>query len=493
MAIIDKSSILIAGATGYIGGRLLHRLEESALPVRCLTRRPEHLRGMAANSTEIVAGDVLDYPSLEQALEGIATAFYLVHSMGSERGFEEEDRIGAENFARAAQSRGVRRIVYLGGLGEDDALSPHLRSRQEVGAILRRSGVETLEFRASIIVGSGSLSFELIRALVEKLPVMVTPRWVSALAQPIGIEDVLAYLLAAVDHPCAGSAVFEIGGPERISYLGLMREYARQRGLRRWMIRVPVLTARLSSLWLGLVTPLYARVGRKLVDSLRHDTVVVDHCASRTFNIRPVAYRQSLERALRNEDREFAETRWSDPMSSRGATPGWGGTRFGERIVDSRATSAKCPPAAAFATIESIGGSTGWYYADWLWHLRGGIDLLAGGVGMRRGRRHPSRLRVGDTVDFWRVEAIEANRSLRLIAEMKLPGRAWLQFEVESDDGGCRIVQTAIYDPVGLSGQVYWYALYPLHKHLFQHLLRGLVAAAEKRVDTPHQPASTGR
>lgn len=475
--------ILVTGATGYIGGRLVRQLEKSGHRIRCLARCPQNLAGRLPDATEVVAGDALDnYDSLEKALEGVTVAFYLIHSMGSAQGFEEADRCAARNFAKAANKQGVRRIIYLGGLGHDRDLSPHLRSRQEVGEILRTSGVETVEFRASVIVGSGSLSFELVRAIVEKLPVMITPRWVSALAQPIGVEDVLLYLEKAIDHSkICGSEVFEIGGPDRISYLGLMREYARQRGLRRWMIRVPMLTARISSLWLGLVTPLYARVGRKLIDSLRHDTVVTDDRARSIFNVQPMTYQKSLQRALHNEDREFAQTRWSDPLSSRGAVPSWGGMRFGERIVDSRSVTKSCPSSDAFATIQSIGGEQGWYYANCLWWLRGFLDLLVGGVGMRRGRRHPNEIRVGDAVDFWRVESINPGRSLCLSAEMKLPGRAWLQFEVAEHDNGCRIVQTAIFDPVGLSGQLYWYLLYPLHRHLFRNMLRRIAEISEER------------
>src|ERR1039458_4406708 len=267
--------ILLTGATGYIGGRLLRRLEEQDSPVRCLARRPEFLQSRVGTQTELARGDVLDPSSLTPAMRGVDTAYYLVHSMGSLGNFEEQDRQAARNFADAARDASVRRIVYLGGLGEDvDELSPHLRSRHEVGDLLRTSGVPVIEFRASIVIGSGSLSFEMIRALVERLPVMVTPRWVRVLAQPIAIDDMLAYLLAALELPGTDSATFEVGGPDVVSYADLMREYARQRGLRRWMIPVPVLTPRLSSLWLGLVTPLFSRGGRRLLDSIPHPTGV---------------------------------------------------------------------------------------------------------------------------------------------------------------------------------------------------------------------------
>ncbi len=476
-----KPFLLLTGATGYVGGRLLKALESSGRPVRCLARRPDFLQPKVAPSTEVVAGDVLDKRSLKEAMQGVDTAFYMVHSMGSGGAFEEEDRRAARNFGEGAREAGVRRIIYLGGLGESDvALSPHLRSRQEVGNILRASGVQVIEFRASIVIGSGSLSFEMIRALVERLPVMITPRWVSVPAQPIGIGDLLQYLLAALDLSVEGNPIFEIGGTDRVSYGDLMREYARQRGLRRIMIPVPVLTPRLSSLWLGLVTPLYARVGRELIDSIKHPTICQDDTALRIFDIRPKGVRDAIASALRNEDRDFAETRWSDALSSGGPSARWGGVRFGTRIVDSRTADVRVPSAQAFKPIRRLGGTTGWYYGNWLWHLRGFLDLLVSGVGMRRGRRASESVRVGDVIDFWRVEAFEPDRRLRLMAEMKLPGRAWLEFEVEGTNGFSVIRQTAIFDPVGLSGLAYWYLLYPLHQMVFAGMLRGIAATCER-------------
>jgi uncharacterized protein YbjT (DUF2867 family) len=470
--------VLLTGATGYVGGRLLKVLEERGVTVRCLARRPESLRARTAPTTEVVGGDVLDTATLRQAMHGVGTAYYLVHSMGSRGDFEVEDRRAAGNFAQAAGEAGVRRIVYLGGLGEGSDLSPHLASRQEVGRILCSTGVPLIEFRASIIVGSGSLSFEMIRALVEKLPVMITPRWVRVPAQPIAVEDVIDYLVAALDLEGADSAIYEIGGTDQVSYEGLMREYARQRRLRRLMIPVPLLTPWLSGLWLGLVTPIFARIGRKLVDSLRNPTVVSDSRALRELPVRPRGVREAVARALRNEDRAVAQTRWSDALSSGGPQRQWGGTRFGSRIVDSRSARVAVPPGQAFAPIRSIGGQVGWYYGDWLWRLRGFLDLLVGGVGTRRGRRDPDALEPGDTVDFWRVEAVEPDRLLRLSAEMKLPGRAWLQFEVVGDGSGSRIHQTAIFDPIGLLGLLYWHALYPLHALVFDGMLRGIARAA---------------
>jgi uncharacterized protein YbjT (DUF2867 family) len=476
---------LLTGASGYVGGRLLHALEAAGRPVRCLARRPEFLRAKVAPSTEIRQGDVFDPPSLLQALQGIHTAYYLVHSMGSGRDFRKLDREAALTFAAAAKKAGVERIIYLGGLGAGPELSAHLRSRHEVGQIFRVSGIPTTEFRASIVIGSGSLSFEMIRALVEKLPVMITPRWVRVPAQPIAIEDVVAYLAAALDRETNESEVFEIGGADRVSYGEIMQEYARQRGLPRLMIPVPFLTPKLSSLWLGLVTPIYARVGKELVDSLRNPTVVTDTSAAQTFGIQPRGVREAIARALVNEDRDIAETRWSDALSSGGQPRSWGGTRFGSRIIDSRSVRVGVSPDQAFTPIARIGGETGWYYGDWLWRLRGFLDLLTGGVGVRRGRRDPEHLEPGDAVDFWRVEAYEHGRLLRLSAEMRLPGRAWLQFEVNPDEGGATIRQTAIFDPVGLFGLAYWYILYPAHSLIFGGMLRAIAREATQTSSAP--------
>lgn len=473
--------ILLTGATGYVGGRLLSVLQSRGSRVRCLTRRPEALSDRSNATTEIAAGDVLDRESLAKALADVDTAYYFVHSMGANRDFEQQDRIAAANFAQAAVAAGVRRIIYLGGLGNpDEKLSKHLRSRQETGDVLREHHPQVVEFRASIVIGSGSLSFEMIRSLVERLPVMICPRWVQVKAQPIAIEDLLSYLLAALDLPSGSSQVYEIGGPDQVSYGEIMQEYARQRGLSRWMIPVPLLTPYLSSLWLGLVTPLYARIGRKLVESLRNPTLISNNLAAKTFPVRPRSLREAITRALANEDREFAETSWSDALSSAGASRDWGGTRFGSRLVDSRTITVTVPPEQAFAPIRRIGGRTGWYYGNWLWSLRGFMDLIVGGVGVRRGRRDPENLHVGDPLDFWRVEAYDRPRRLRLHAEMKLPGRAWLEFEVTPCEQGSSIRQTAIFDPLGLAGLVYWYGIYPLHQFVFAGMLRNLGRAAEQ-------------
>lgn len=484
--------ILVTGGTGYVGGRLIPLLEQRGYLVRCLARRPEFLKSRVGSLSEVVAGDVLEPETLLTAFEGVETAFYLVHSMGAGKDFEQEDRIAASNFAEAARRNGVRRIVYLGGLGDErQRLSKHLRSRQEVGAILRQSNAQVIEFRASVVIGSGSLSFELIRALVEKLPVMLCPKWVSTPGQPIAIEDLLSYLVASIDLAEGPSRVFEIGGPDQVSYGDIMLAYARQRGLKRWMIPVPFLSPRLSSMWLGLVTPVYARVGRKLIDSLRNPTVVTNTDALDVFPIRPRGVQDAIARALVNEDREIAATRWSDAISSSSQLRRWGGIRFGTRLVDSREVVVDVGVDAAFAPIKRIGGNTGWYYGNWLWWLRGWLDLLVGGVGLRRGRPNSIELRVGDPVDCWRVESLEPNRRLRLFAEMKLPGRAWLEFEVEKTENGSRIRQTAVFDPIGLTGLAYWYSIYPLHEIVFGGMLNGIAKAARNSSDseTTWQPS----
>lgn len=478
----QSPSILLTGGTGYVGGRLLTVLELKGFRVRCLARKPENLVDRVSSPTEIVAGDVSDASSLSEAFVGSDTAFYLVHSMNESGSFEEQDRLAAMNFANAARIAKVRRIIYLGGLGDDDErLSPHLRSRHEVGDVLKSSGCQVVEFRASIVIGSGSLSFELVRALVERLPVMICPKWVRVKTQPIAIEDLIDYLIAGLNWTGKGSRVFEIGGPSQVSYGEIMREYARQRGLRRWFISVPILTPRLSSLWLGLVTPVYARVGRKLVDSMKNSTIVKDTSALEVFPLRPRSVTDAIARALLNEDNDLAHTRWSDSLSSSRGVIGWGGVRFGNRIVDSRSVTIPVTPEEAFRPIRRIGGKQGWYFANFLWTIRGLMDLLVGGVGLRRARRDPEHLHVGEVLDWWRVEEYEANQKLRLSAEMKVPGRAWLEFTVEPCDGGSTIRQTAIFDPVGFLGLAYWYGIYPLHALVFRGMLTRIASAALQR------------
>ena len=472
-------NILLTGATGYVGGSLLHELERRGHAVRCLARRPEKLAGKIAATTKICVGDAADPATLARACKGIDTAYWLVHSMESGVDFERSDRLAAERFAQAAKAAGVKRIVYLGGLGVDDiTLSAHLRSRQEVGAILRASGLDVIEFRASIIIGAGSFSFDLVRTLVERLPVMVCPAWVSTPTQPIASADVVAYLAAAIDLPAAAARIFEIGGPDRVSYGAIMHEYARQRGLTRFMIPVPVLTPRLSSLWLTLVAPRYSKVGRKLIDGLKNPTVVVSDAALHEFPIHPRGLVDAVREAMTYEDSFFAGKRWADLADSEALPHRYGGRQDGSRLVDHRQVVVSLEPERAFAAIERIGGVHGWYACNWLWRFRGWIDLAIGGPGMSRGRRDPDRLRVGDSLDCWRVEAYEPPRRLRLVAEMKMPGRGWLEFEVVPRDGDVTIHQTAIFDTKGLGGLLYWYALWPLHEVIFHRMLLGIARAA---------------
>lgn len=468
--------ILLTGATGYIGGRLLSRLQTQDYEIVCFTRRPEALQSKKNSNTYLAIGDVQNVDDLKCAMVGVNTAFYLIHSMGDSGNFEEADRKAAINFATAAKDSNVKRIVYVGGLGDsDEELSSHLRSRQEVGQILKSSAAQIIEFRASIVIGSGSLSFELVRSLVDRLPILIMPKWVQVPAQPIWINDLLGYLVESINLKIEGNQIFEIGGTDVVSYREIMEEYARQRGLKRVMINVPVLTPYLSSLWLGLITPVFARTGRKLVNSLRHPTVVKDKKAKEHFNVKPSGLKHAVKMSLRNEDQEYAETHWADAISSAGSKKNYAGIRFGKRIVESHTCEVDTNAEQSFNVIKSIGGSKGWKYANWIWKLRGFIDLLVGGVGLRRGRPHPEKLEVGDVLDWWRVEQVVSNQQLLLIAEMKVPGRAWLKFEIGPPTvkgKKSQITQTAIFDPKGILGQLYWYSLFPIHALIFRGMIK---------------------
>ena len=471
--------ILLTGATGYVGRCLLPELERRGHTIRCLARRPEKLAGKVGPTTTIVAGDASDPDDLTRACAGIDVAYWLVHSMESGVDFERADRLAAERFGTAARAAGVKRIIYLGGLGaDDDTLSAHLRSRHEVGSILRASGVDVVEFRAAIVIGAGSFSFDLVRTLVERLPVMICPAWVATPTQPIAIADIVAYLAAAIGLPGEGSRIFEIGGPDKESYGAIMQEYARQRGLQRLMIPVPVLTPRLSSIWLRLVAPQYSKVGRKLIDGLKNPTVVTNDAALREFAIRPRNLPAAIREAGLNEDREFADKRWADFADVEDLPHRYGGRAEAGRLVDHRHTTVAVSPERAFAAIERIGGPHGWYACDWLWQLRGWMDRCIGGPGMSRGRRDPQRLVAGEKLDCWHVEICDSPRRLRLAAEMKLPGRGWLEFEVVPRDGDVTIHQTAVFDPKGLGGLAYWYAIWPLHELVFTRMLAGIARAA---------------
>lgn len=474
-----QRAILLTGATGCIGGRLLAALEAGGREVRCMTRRPDALTGRVGPNSSVVRGDCLKPDSLQGAFAGIDTAYYMVHSMGGSADFEARDREAAQNFGAAALAAGVRRIVYVGGLGSASGLSRHLRSRHETGEVLRASGVPVIEFRSGIVLGAGSLSFELIRALVERLPVMVCPSWVRTPTQPIALADLVGYLAAALDLPHGESRLFEVGGSNVVSYREIMREYARWRGLRRLLIPVPLLTPRLSSLWLGLTTPVYAKVGRQLVDGLRTATVVNDAAAKNAFPIQPLGLRDAIAKAAVEEDAAYAATPWSEATLAPATPLRWGGVRIRGRLIHSTAVDLPVPPAAAFAPIRRIGGAEGWYCGDWMWRLRGLVDQLLGGVGMSRGRRDAEHLAAGEALDCWRVEVYEPDARLRLRAEMKLPGRGWLEFDVTlREDGGSRVRQTAVFDAVGLWGRFYWHALYPIHVLLVGGLLRNIARRA---------------
>jgi uncharacterized protein YbjT (DUF2867 family) len=483
--------ILVTGATGYVGGRLVPQLLEAGYRVRVLARDPRRLEGRPWSArVEVVPGDVLRPETLPAALAGAGAAYYLIHSMAGSGDFPHRDREAASAFGAAARAASVGQIVYLGGLGDPaHQLSEHLRSRQETGAALAAAGVPVTELRAGVIVGSGSLSFEMIRELTERVPVMICPRWVYTRTQPIAIRDVLAYLLAALVTPAARGRVVEIGGAEVLSYGEMMLGYAAARGLRRWLVPVPVLTPRLSSYWVHWVTPIPAPLARPLVEGLRNEVVVRDGVARELFPaIAPLGYRDAVRLALEQLERGEIETLWSDALaSSRGDRPPVTLSHEQGMIRERRERSVAAPAATLFRVVAGLGGARGWLAWNVLWRLRGALDRLLGGVGLRRGRRDPDDLRVGDAVDFWRVEAVEPGRLLRLRAEMKVPGRAWLQFEaqpLEGETGGApaaRLVQTAYFAPRGLGGLLYWYALYPLHAAIFSGLARRVAELAEAR------------
>ncbi len=472
----SEHPILVTGATGYIGGRLVPRLLEMGYRVRCLVRDPSRLQGRAwQGQVEIVAGDVFQPDSLARAMEGVQAAYYLVHSLAGGADFHERDMTAARNFGAAARAAGIARILFRGGLAEaSPALSEHLRSRQQSGDALREAGVPVTEFRAGVIVGSGSLSFEMIRYLTERVPVMICPRWVFTRTQPIGIREVLEYLTAALGVPESAGRIIEIGGSEVVTYGEMMTQYAEVRGLKRWMIQVPVLTPRLSSYWVNLVTPIPAVIARPLIEGLRNENVVHDLSARALFpNVAPVSYRVSVARALAKLEASDVETAWSDALStSQGDVPPLTLTVQEGMVLERRQRVVPATPAALHAVYSGIGGKRGWFYMTWAWEIRGFVDKLIGGVGLRRGRRDPDELRVGEALDFWRVEAVEDERLLRLRAEMKVPGKAWLQFQVAPrEDGQTLLSQTAFFAPKGLFGWLYWSGLYPLHGLIFSGLI----------------------
>lgn len=477
--------ILVTGATGYIGGRLVPRLLELGYSVRCLVRDASRLQGRPwFDKVEIITGDVLNPDSLQPAMKDVSVAYYLIHSMGSGEDFHQRDMTAATNFSNAAAAANVERIIYLGGLAkEDESLSEHLQSRQQTGVALRKAGVPVTEFRAGVIVGSGSLSFEMIRYLTERVPVMICPRWVYTRTQPIGVRDVLEYLTSALKVPESIGKVIEIGEPDVITYGEMMTIYAEVRGLKRWLVPVPVLTPYLSSHWVNLVTPIPGAIARPLVEGLRNENVVTDLSARDIFpDIQPASYKVSVERALARLEASDIESAWSDALiTSQGDVEPVVLTTHEGLVMEHRQRVVKTSRANAYKIFTGIGGKRGWLYMDWSWKIRGFIDRMIGGVGLRRGRRDPDELRVGDALDFWRVEEVQPGKLLRLRAEMKVPGKAWLQYQVQDHENGSVLLsQTAFFAPKGLFGFVYWYALYPIHGLIFSGIINRIAELAIK-------------
>ncbi|MFJ7264537.1 SDR family oxidoreductase [Streptomyces globosus] len=490
---------LVTGATGYIGGRLVPELLDAGHRVRCLARSPEKLRDHPwAGRAETVRGDVADAASVAEAMRGVDVAYYLVHGLGAGSGFEDRDRAAARIFADAARAAGVRRIVYLGGLTPAGipvgGLSPHLRSRAEVGDILLDSGVPTTVLRAAVVIGSGSASFEMLRYLTERLPVMVTPSWVGTRVQPIAVRDVLRYLVGSATMPPGVSRAFDIGGPDVVTYEEMMHRYAAVAHLPpRFIVRVPMLTPRLSSHWIGLVTPVPRALARPLAESLRHEVVCAEHDIARYVPDppgSPIGLDEALELALKQVKEARVATRWSSagtpgaPSDPLPTDPDWAG---GSLYTDARERDVDASPEALWRVVEGIGGENGWYSFPLAWAVRGWLDRLVGGVGIRRGRRDAARLRVGDSLDFWRVEEIEPGRLLRLRAEMRLPGLAWLEMYAEpagpaGTPGGARAHyrQRALFHPHGLLGHLYWWGVSPFHAVVFGGMARNIAHAASR-------------
>ncbi len=486
----SSNHILLTGGTGYVGGRLGPRLLEAGYRLRCVVRSARKLRARSWSRderVEIYEVDLLDVDRLTQLMQGCGATYYLIHSMQAVGlGYARRDIQLAEAFAEAAKRAGVNRIVYLGGLGEMGShLSEHLTSRRDVEVALASGGVPLTVLRAAMIIGSGSASFEILRYLVDRLPVMITPRWVSTQNQPIAIRNVLHYLVQCLSTPQSVGATLDIGGPDILTYRQLMQIMAKALALpRRWIIPVPVLTPRLSSIWIHLVTPVSYRLARPLAEGLRNRVVCRDDRAVQLMPQRLLTVREAIDAALGKIKQEAVETAWSDA----GVIPGdptWaGGTEF----VDTRHTQITAPPKAVFKAICKVGGGHGYYAADWLWRARGLIDKLVGGPGLRRGRRHPQHLSYGDALDFWRVTEVDEPNQLQLRAQMKLPGQAWLEFQVQSpqrhhsdpSSHTTTLTQTARFRPKGLSGLLYWYAVLPLHHLVFRGMLRGIRTEAEK-------------
>ncbi|CAB5240294.1 unannotated protein [freshwater metagenome] len=485
----EDRTYLVTGASGYVGGRLVRTLLDSDLKVRILVRDPSKVKGQNwASNVEIVTGNANSISDLDRALAGVHTAFYLLHSINLGKSFDQIEATMARNFAQAAERAGVAQIVYLGGIANDENRSKHLESRLQTGTELASTSVPVMEFRAGIIIGSGSASFEMLRHLTHRLPIMTTPKWVSNRTQPIAIRDVLYYLKSAalLKKPVRG--IFDIGGPEVLTYANMMQKFAKLSGLRkRWIIQIPVLTPGLSSLWIGFVTPVPTALARPLVGSLISE-VVADKNKSVDAIIPPPAeglltLEDSILLALSRTAEKQVETRWSDasspiaPWQKAQGDPDWAGEAV---LKDHREAVVNIDKKILWSKIEGIGGEHGWYGSDFLWWGRGVIDRIVGGVGLRRGRRDPDFLRVGDSLDFWRVEILEPGRRLKLYAEMILPGKAWLEFTLDDVDGKVLIVQEATFVPRGLGGQLYWYSIAPFHTFVFPTMLRNIIKQAKK-------------
>lgn len=498
---MDRKPVLVVGATGYVGVRLVAHLRKKGVRVRAAGRSPEKMKAFPwamDPGVEMVHADVLDPETLGRACEGCSAAFYLVHSMGSHRGdFSRADREAAANMARAAEEAQLSRIIYLGGLGEDGpGLSEHLRSRDEVGRILQSGNVPATVLRAAMIIGSGSASFEILRYLVDRLPVMITPRWVDTECQPIAIRNVLDYLSGCLDAPETAGGTFDIGGPEIVTYRRLMRIYAEEATLpRRLIFSVPVLTPRLSSYWIHLITPMPAALARPLAEGLSNRVVCRD---DRIHSLVPqelhdcrLAIRLSLAHSRRDivEPAEGPADR--PPESTFPGDAEWsGGTVFGDR----RRVVLEATPQEAWEPVGRIGGETGWYYADWLWRLRGFVDRLAGGVGMRKGREEGPVLRPGDPVDFWRVRSVSPGEHLVLVAEMALPGCAVLVFRIRRvDPETVMLEQGSYFVPKGLGGMLYWAAVSPLHRLIFRGMLLAIASRTGKPVVRGPEPVGGTR
>ncbi len=466
-------TVLITGATGYIGGRLTSRLVERGIRVRLLVRDARRIRGRWwEHDVEVVTGDLFDAASLVRALDGIEQAYYLVHSMSSADDFADRDRIAARNFVHAG--RHLRHCIYLGGLVPEAVdVSRHLASRGETGAILR-GGLPTTEFRAGPIVGSGSASFEMVRYLTERLPVMVAPKWILNEVQPIAVRDVLTYLMEAREQ--APSGIVEIGGADRLSFADMLYGYAAVRGLRRIILPVPVLAPSLAAMWVVRVTPIPRQLAEPLVEGIVHPVVADTTKAQQLFpDIHPMPYTQAVERALARMSEHAVESRWSDALGAEKSYE----LRDREGVLEeTRSIYVEASPDQVFRAFCRLGGDQGWLAWNLLWRIRGFIDRLFGGPGLRRGRRDPAWLYLGEAVDFWRVEMIERPRLLRLRAEMRAPGHAWLQFTAVAEGSGTRLLQTALFAPRGLMGLLYWYAMFPAHLFIFDDMIKGIATLA---------------